>query len=110
VARNDCFCKHTFKDSKSIRNQLAEERKAHSAQLSESLAKEAGIPSDLFMAKTKEFRRKHDQVIAAEQMINSDECDEEDNFSDKERDLFNSKVLGYQKDYLDTIEDIEHEK
>lgn len=43
-------------------------------------------------------------------MILSDECDEEDNFSDKERDLFNSKVLGYQKDYLDTIEDIEHEK
>ena len=43
-------------------------------------------------------------------MVMSDECDEEDNFSDKERDLFNSKVLGYQKDYLDTIEDIELEK
>jgi hypothetical protein len=43
-------------------------------------------------------------------MVMSDECDEEDNFSEKERELFNSKVLGYQKDYLDTIEDIEHEK
>jgi len=40
----------------------------------------------------------------------SDECDEEDNFSDKERDLFNSKVLGYQKDYMDTMDEIELQK
>jgi hypothetical protein len=32
----------------------------HAAQLSEALAKEANIPSELFMSKTKEFRNKHD--------------------------------------------------
>ena len=40
----------------------------------------------------------------------SDENDEDEAFSDQERDLFNQKILGYQKDYTDEIVDIEHEK
>lgn len=33
--------------------------------ISDALAKEAGLPTELFMSKTKEFRKKHDEVISA---------------------------------------------
>ena len=57
--------------------------------IADALAKEAGIPTELFTAKTKEFRKKHDDLIKAQQMVLSDENDEGDDFSDSERDLFN---------------------
>lgn len=42
------------------------------------MAKEAGISTELFKEKTKEFRKKHDDTMSSLLMIPSDENDDED--------------------------------
>jgi len=42
------------------------------------MAKEFGIPAPLFVAKTSEFRKKHEVIVASDQVWLSDEQFEED--------------------------------
>jgi len=75
------------------------------------MAKEFGIPAALFKAKTAEFRKKHEIIVASEQVVLSDEqIEEEDLLSEEVTELFNSKILGYQKDYYDVQGDVTTEK
>jgi hypothetical protein len=43
------FCKHIYKDPKEIFKNLDKERKAQAKLISDALANEAGLPTDLFM-------------------------------------------------------------
>lgn len=90
---------------------MEKERYKQAQSVAEALSKDSGIPTDIFRAKTIEFRRQYEEAVDTERMMLSDENDEvePDTFSDKEKELFNSKILGYSKDYSDEIVDIQHQ-
>ena len=69
------------------------------------------MPVDMFHQKSHDLRRNHEKKIKMEQILLSDECPEiDDEISKETSDLFNSRVLGFQKDYIDEAEDITHSK
>lgn len=74
------------------------------------MSKELGIPSTLYSAKANELRRKHEEIVSCDQVWLSDEMPENENMDSEVTELFNSKVLGYEKDFTDETVDITTEK
>lgn len=72
-----------------------------------SMAKEFNIPADVFHTKSKELRNAYQAKIKIEQVILSDEClDIDEELTKETTELFNSRVLGFSKDYIEETEDM----
>ena len=55
----------------------------------QAMAKELGIPPQMYHVKSKEFRRKHQAILDAEFIELSDEGDDPPDFSQEEVELYN---------------------
>jgi len=79
-------------------------------KFADHMGKELGIPASLYMQKSSQLRSQHQQIVDCDQVWLSDEVLANDDMLDPEvTDLFNTKVLGYEKDYTDVQEDVTKE-
>jgi hypothetical protein len=79
----------------SIRAHLAKERNKRAAMVAENLANGVGLPINLFKKKKREFREKNNVLLEQNMMYLSDELEETDTLSEKQKQFMNEKVLGY---------------
>lgn len=110
--RNECFCTLKLDETSAntqIRKLLEMERGVQVSRHAQAMAKELGIPPQMYHVKAREFRRRHQEILDAEFIELSDEGDDPPEFSQEDVELYNQKLLGYQKDYSDQIEDIQTE-
>jgi len=73
------------------------QRKEQSTKVANAMAKEAGIPVNLFKEKSRDFRNRHHQKVGTELMLLSEEEYQSDTLSEAEQQFINQRVLGYKE-------------
>lgn len=90
-----------------IRKHLEKERAQRAKVVAETLAQGVGLPVNLFKKKKKEFRERNNNLLEQSMMYLSDELEETDTLNEKQKQFMNEKVLGYQKDYTQNMDEVE---